>query len=97
MEMQATVTIRGAKLFKGTLDNGNAIDSGKVFIDNDLKGENSFGVCTFETKCTNSKIVEGIKHLPFPFIADVSITVESNGKVQSQVITAIKPRAQEKK
>lgn len=94
MEMIAKVTIRGAKLFRGNLD-GKDIDSGKIFTDVDLKGETSWGVCTQELKCTDSKLIEGIKHLPFPFIAEIGLTEESNGKVSTKVVTSIKPMQRE--
>jgi len=90
MEMLARVTIRGAKLFRGNLD-GKDIDSGKVFIDVELKGENSWGICTQEMKCEGSKLIENIKHNPFPFIAEVTMLQQSNGKTSTQLITAIKP------
>lgn len=90
MEMIARVTIRGAKLFRGNLD-GKDIDSGKIFVDTELKGENSFGICTTEYKCEGSKLIDQIKHNPFPFIAEVAMQQLSNGKVTTTVVTAIKP------
>lgn len=96
MEMKAKVTIRGAKVFKGNID-GKDMDSGKIFTDIDLKGETSWGVCTQEIKCASSSVVEAIKHNTFPFIAEVDILMESNGKVTSQLVTAIKPLQREPK
>lgn len=94
MEMIAKVTIRGAKLFRGNID-GKDLDSGKLFTDVDLKGETSWGVCTQELKCVDSKLIDGIKHLPFPFLAEIGLTEESNGKVSSKVVTSIKPLKRE--
>ncbi|MBC3917111.1 hypothetical protein H8L32_06460 [Undibacterium sp. CY18W] len=94
MEIKARVTIRGAKIFKGNID-GKDMDSGKIFTDVDLKGETSWGVCTQELKCTNSAVVDGIKHIPFPFLAEIDILMESNGKVSTQLVTGIKPMRQE--
>jgi len=96
MEMKAKVTIRGAKVFKGNID-GKDMDSGKIFTDIDLKGETSWGVCTQEIKCSSSAVVEAIKHNTFPFIAEVDILMESNGKVTSQLVTLIKPLQREAK
>jgi hypothetical protein len=90
MEMLARVTIRGAKLFRGNLD-GKDIDSGKIFVEVDLKGETSWGTCTEELKCEGSKIIDTIKHTSFPFIAEVTMLQMSNGKVSTQVVTGIKP------
>ena len=61
----------------------------------DLKGETSFGTCTQELKTTDSKLIEQIKHNPFPFIADVKMIMETNGKMQSQIVTDIKPLQRE--
>lgn len=90
MEMMARVTIRGAKLFRGNLD-GKDIDSGKIYVDVELKGENSFGVCTNELKCEGSKLIDQIKHNPFPFIAEIGMQEMSNGKTTTKVVTSIKP------
>jgi hypothetical protein len=90
MEVQAKVTVRGAKVFKGNID-GQQLDSGKIFTDIDLKGETSWGMCTQEMKCENSAIVEAIKHNPFPFDAELTIQMESNGKVTSQLVKRIVP------
>jgi hypothetical protein len=94
MEMQARVTIRGAKLFRGNLD-GKDIDSGKIFTDVDLSGENAWGVCTQEMKCESSKLIEAIKHNTFPFIAEVGIVQKSSGKTSSMVVVSIKPLQRE--
>jgi hypothetical protein len=95
MDLLARVMIRGAKRFKGNLD-GKDIDSGKLFVDVDLKGENSFGCCTQEIRCTDSKLVDSIKHLTFPFAAEVSMVVTTNGTKTENVITAIKPQVQQR-
>ena len=94
MEMQARVTIRGAKLFRGNLD-GKDIDSGKIFTDVELSGENAWGVCTQEMKCEGSKLIEGIKHNTFPFIAEIGLVQKSSGTKASMVVTSIKPLQRE--
>lgn len=94
MEMKARVTIRGAKLFRGNLD-GKDIDSGKIFTDVELKGETAWGVCTQEMKCEGSKLIETIKHNTFPFIAEVDMLQQSNGKTTTLLVTGIKPLQRE--
>ncbi|HEY8606093.1 MAG TPA: hypothetical protein VIM12_03125 [Noviherbaspirillum sp.] len=96
MEMIARVTVRGAKFFRGAIE-GKDLDSGKIYVDVDLKGENSFGVCTQELKCEGSKLIDGIKHNPFPFIAEVTMVEKSNGKESTKVVTGIKPLQREAK
>lgn len=95
MEMLARVTIRGAKFYRGNID-GSDIDSGKIFTDVELKGETSWGVCTQELKCEGSKLIESIAHNPFPFIAELTMIEESNGKVSSKKVIGIKPLQQVK-
>lgn len=91
MEMKAQVKISGAKKFKGDLD-GKGIDSGKLFVEVALKkSDNAFGVCTEMMKCTSSDLVESIKHLPFPFLAELTIDNVSGSKGMEQVVTGISP------
>jgi hypothetical protein len=90
MEITARATVRGAKFFRGNLD-GKDIDSGKLFVEVELKGETAWGMCTDEMKCEGSQLIESIKHNPFPFIAELSIIMESNGKASTQKVVGIKP------
>jgi len=92
MEMKAQATIRGAKMFNGRMDDGKQIDSGTVFVEVHLKeSENAFGMCTEAIKCKDSSIVVGIKHLTFPFIAELTMVMESTGKAMQQKIVGIQP------
>lgn len=92
MQMKAEATVRGAKMFKGTMDDGKQIDSGKLFVEVILKeSDNAFGMCTEPMKCKNSAVVEGIKHLTFPFIAELVIEMVSGSKGMEQTVLAISP------
>lgn len=90
MEVTAKATVRGAKLFRGNLD-GKDIDSGKLFTDVELKGETAWGTCTQELKAEGSALIESIKHNTFPFIAELTIVMESNGKITTQKVIGVKP------
>ncbi|MDB0570280.1 hypothetical protein LBW59_05750 [Ralstonia solanacearum] len=92
MEMIARVTIRGAKTWVGNMD-GKQLDTGKIFTDVELRGEDSKGTCTQELKCENSQIVKAIMSNPFPFIAEISMVETSNGKEKGdqKIVTSIKP------
>lgn len=100
MEMLARVTIRGAKSWVGNLD-GRQMDTGTIYTDVELRGEDSKGVCTQALKCENSGIVKSIIGNPFPFLAEISMIETSNGKDGGdvKVVTSIKPlqRVEEKK
>lgn len=92
MQMQARATVRGAKKFQGRMDDGKQIDSGKIFVEVILKAsDNAFGMCTEPMKCTDSSVVESIKHLSFPFIAELTIEMVSGSKGMEQTCLAIKP------
>lgn len=92
MQMQAQATIRGAKKFQGRMDDGKQIDSGKLFVEVVLKAsDNAFGMCTEPMKCTDSSVVESIKHLKFPFLAELTIEMVSGSKGMEQTCLAVKP------
>lgn len=92
MEMQAKATIRGAKMFKGQMDDGKQIDSGKLFVEVILKeSDNAFGMCTEPMKCKNSAVVQSIKHLKFPFIAELDIEMVSGSKGMEQTVLQVRP------
>jgi hypothetical protein len=92
MQMQAKATIRGAKKFKGQMDDGKQIDSGKLFVEVILKeSDNAFGMCTEPMKCKDSSVVDTIKHLTFPFIAELDIEMVSGSKGMEQTVIAVRP------
>lgn len=92
MQMQAKATIRGAKMFKGRMDDGKEIDSGKLFVEVILKeSDNAFGMCTEPMKCKSSEVVQSIKHLSFPFIAELDIEMVSGSKGMEQTVLAVRP------
>jgi uncharacterized protein YneR len=91
MLMKAEATIRGAKMFKDKLD-GKDIDSGKLFVEVVLKAsDNAFGMCTEMMKCKDSAVVQSIKHLTFPFIAEMDVEMVSGSKGMEQVVMGVRP------
>ncbi len=92
MEMIARVTIRGAKTWVGVME-GKQLDTGTIYTDVELRGEDSKGVCTQALKCENSQVVKTIINNPFPFLAEVSMIETSNGKDKGgvKVVTKITP------
>jgi hypothetical protein len=92
MQVKAEATVRGAKMFKGQMDDGKQIDSGKLFVEVILKeSDNAFGMCTEPMKCKDSSVVQSIKHLPFPFIAELDIEMVSGSKGMEQTVLAVRP------
>ncbi|MFJ1251710.1 hypothetical protein [Cupriavidus sp. CuC1] len=92
MEMLARVTIRGAKFWVGNMD-GKQLDTGTIYTDVELRGQDAKGVCTQALKCESSEVVKTIINNPFPFLAEVTMIETSNGKDGGDVkiITGIKP------
>ena len=92
MLVKAEATVRGAKMFKGQMDDGKQIDSGKLFVEVILKeSDNAFGMCTEPMKCKNSSVVEAIRHNTFPFIAELEIEMVSGSKGMEQTVLAVAP------
>jgi len=92
MEMKARVTVRGAKTWVGNMD-GKQLDTGTIYADVELRGEGSKGCFTQALKCENSEVVKKVISNPFPFLAELSMIVTSNGKQDGdqQVVTQIVP------
>lgn len=98
MNFNARVTITGIKSSKGTLENGNAYDSTKVYVQTDLddsKGTGK-GSATVEYGWGTSDNYQTIKHLPFPIVADVEMEIVTNGRTQRTQLVSVKPVAQAK-
>ncbi|HXC40738.1 MAG TPA: hypothetical protein VN667_17515 [Burkholderiales bacterium] len=97
MKLQTKILVTGMKRSKGTLENGNAYDSTKLYAMTDLddrKG-NGMGQATVEYGFGTSDEYEKFKHLAhlFPIECEAELEIITNGRTQSTVITAIKPVA----
>src|SRR6185369_7577483 len=95
MKLQTKILVTGMKRSKGTLENGNAYDSTKLYAMTDLddrKG-NGMGQATVEYGFGTSDEYEKFKHLAhsFPIECEAELEIITNGRTQSTVITAIKP------
>ncbi|CAJ0679462.1 hypothetical protein [Ralstonia mannitolilytica] len=92
MEMKARVTVRGAKTWVGNME-GKQLDTGTIYADVELRGEGSKGCFTQALKCENSEVVKKIINNPFPFLAELSMVVTSNGKQdgEQKLVTQIVP------
>lgn len=93
MKFASRVTITGIKSSKGTLENGNAYDSTKVYVQTDLddsKGTGK-GSATVEYTWGTSDNYATVKHLPFPIVADVEMEIVTNGRTQRTQLVSLKP------
>ena len=93
MKFTTTATVVGMKSSKGTLENGTAYDSTKLYVQTDLDDSKGTakGFCASEYGFGDSQEFQKFKHLPFPFVAEVEFSVVSNGKTQKTVVLSVKP------
>ncbi|MFZ6693664.1 hypothetical protein [Undibacterium sp. SXout20W] len=81
------------KSSKGILENGNAYDSTKVYVEtglDDSKG-NAKGFSAVEYALGASDEFAKYKHLPFPFMAEATLEIVTTGKVQKTRLVDLKP------
>lgn len=86
--------IMGRKRSKGTLDNGNAYDSTKLYIQTALKAtKDQDGFSVAEYTWGDSSNYAKLDGQSFPLTADVSLDIVSTGKSNQVIITdvALKP------
>lgn len=85
--------ITGAKYFKDTID-GKSYDSTTIYVEVGLdeRSGSAKGSATTGFAWGDSANYQRIKHLPFPFEAELTYELLTNGKGQSkQVLVDIKP------
>lgn len=95
MRFTSNVKVLGMKASKGTMDNGQAFDSTKVYTETPLdesKGT-AKGFAVGEFTLGASDEFEKFKHLPFPFDATAEIEIVTNGKTQRTVMHSLTPVA----
>ncbi|MEH0165558.1 hypothetical protein [Roseateles microcysteis] len=99
MKFQSQITVVGMKANKGTMENGQAYDSTKVYALTDLDNSKgmSVGQATSEFNIGTSDELAKYKHLPFPFVAMADCEIVTSGKATKTVIHAIKPLEPAKK
>lgn len=92
MKFSAKEVVRGATRIAFKNDGGENIEAGTVFVDVSLDKEGSgFGMRTTAMKCKDLAVIDRIKHLPFPFIAELAIEQIAGNKTERLVVTDIKP------
>ncbi len=95
MRFQANIRIMGAKRSKGSMDNGQAYDSTKLFVEMDLddsKGD-AKGKSAQDYAWGTSENYGKIGHLAFPFDAVGTFDQITTGKMMKTVLVDIKPTA----
>jgi hypothetical protein len=85
--------ILGMKASKGTMDNGTAFDSTKIYVETRLdesKGTQK-GFAVAEYNFGKSDEYDKFKHLPFPLMAEVEYEQITNGKTVKTVVSSLVP------
>ncbi len=72
MQFTTTVEVAGMKMFNDTVE-GKAYNNTKLFLKTDLDASNgtALGFATQEYAFGDSSEFQKLKHLPFPFMAEV--------------------------
>jgi len=93
----AILKVVGMKRFQGVMDDGKAIDSGKLFVeckfDSSRNGEREFSAGFFveELRLDNSAMVREIENLPLPALFEVQSERVGNGRTVRERILSIRP------
>ncbi|ASU40251.1 hypothetical protein hmeg3_19455 [Herbaspirillum sp. meg3] len=93
MKFTSQIKVLGMKASKGTLENGTAYDSTKVYVEtglDDSKG-NAKGFSAVEYSMGTSDEYNKYKHLPFPFVAEATLEIVTTGKAQKTQLADLKP------
>ncbi|MDR6740993.1 hypothetical protein J2X56_003017 [Herbaspirillum sp. 1173] len=93
MKFTSQIKVLGMKASKGTLENGTAYDSTKVYVEtglDDSKG-NAKGFSAVEYSFGTSDEYNKYKHLPFPFVAEATLEIVTTGKAQKTQLADLKP------
>jgi len=99
MKFQTNVTVIGIKRSKGTLDNGQAYDSTKVYALTELDDSKGDAKGKFGAEFNMGTSDEYTKYagLNFPFDAVAEMEIVGNGKSSKTVMVSLKPIAEAKK
>lgn len=90
MKFSAKEVVRGATRFQDKID-GEEVKSAYVFVDVSLDQEGrGFGMRT-EGKKTTVEVVDKIKHLPFPFQAEIFFEEIATRNKTQLVVVDVKP------
>jgi len=89
----AKIKVTGMKFNKGSMDNGTAYDSTKVYAEtrfDETKG-NARGYATTEYTLGKSEEYAKYAHLPLPLVFEVEMENVTNGKNRSTIILQMIP------
>jgi len=93
MRFQTEIYVVGMKASKGTLENGAAYDSTRVYAlaDLDTSRGNARGMAAAEYVWGDSQNFEAFRHAEFPVMCTATVEFVTNGRTQKTVILDLKP------
>ena len=85
--------VLGMKASKGVMDNGQAFDSTKIYVETRLDESKGMqkGFAVAEYPFNKSDEFDKYKHLPFPLMAEVELEQITNGKTVKTVVVSLVP------
>lgn len=90
--MTQNAILLGAKRSQGVMDNGNAYDSTKIYVQMPMKsGADTAGFSASEFNWGDSTNFAKVKDLKFPCQIDLTLEPQTNGKTVSLVVIDVKP------
>lgn len=82
--------ILGVKRSKGTLDNGNAYDSTKLYVQTPMKeSADQMGYAVSEFNWGDSTNFDAFKGVKFPIKANITYDMVTNGKSNQVIISDV--------
>ena len=92
MKFTSQVKVLGMRKFNDEIE-GKSYNFTKVFVETDLDDSsgNAIGFASSEYPIGDASEFEKYKHLPYPFMADATIEIVTNGKIQKQRMTNLRP------
>lgn len=92
MKFETRGKVLGMKMFNDTME-GKVYDFTKLFIESELDESKGVakGLTAVEYEFDTSAEFHKMKHLTFPFMADLTIELVTTGKAQKQRVVAMKP------
>lgn len=92
MKFQTQAEVIGMKMFNDTME-GKTYNFTKLFIKSDLDESKGVakGMTAVEYEFGTSDEFHKMKHLPFPFMADLTMEIVTTGKATKQRVISMKP------
>ena len=92
MKFTSQVKVLGMRKFNDQIE-GKVYNFTKMFIETDLDDSsgNALGFAASEYPIGDDSEFDKYKHLPFPFMAEATIEIVTNGKIQKQRMSNVKP------